>query len=145
MDKKEFAKVLDSLTTEQKIGQLFQTSAIYLHKDTKADSTGLIEALNIKEKELWSCGSVLNFANADEVNLINEKYQKINNIPLDLAFMHDVIHGYRTIYPLPLALSTSFNLELVKECSKMAAIEARSGGVQVTFAPMVDLVRDARW
>lgn len=145
MEAKEFAKVLNSLTTEQKIGQLFQTSAIYLHKDTKADNTGTIEALNIKEKELWSCGSVLNFANANEVNLITSKYQKLNNNLIDLAFMHDVIHGYRTIYPLPLALATSFNPELVKECSKMAALEARSGGVQVTFAPMVDLVRDARW
>jgi len=57
----------------------------------------------------------------------------------------DVIHGFRTIYPIPLALGCSFNPDMVAECSKMAAKEAIAGGVQVTFTPMVDYVRDARW
>ena len=59
--------------------------------------------------------------------------------------MLDVVHGFRTVYPIPLALGCSFDRELVWDCSRMAAKEAASAGVHVTFAPMVDYVRDARW
>ena len=60
-------------------------------------------------------------------------------------FMHDVVHGYKTIYPIPLAMAGAFDEKMVEDCCEMAAKEATVGGVQVTFAPMVDLVRDARW
>ena len=66
-----------------------------------------------------------------------------NKIPM--LFMMDVIHGYRTVFPIPLALGASFNTEIVKECTRMAAKEAKAAGVHVTFTPMVDYVRDARW
>ena len=59
--------------------------------------------------------------------------------------MMDVIHGYRTIYPIGLGLVGSFDPEIVKECTEMAAKEAAAGGIHVSFAPMVDLARDARW
>lgn len=59
--------------------------------------------------------------------------------------MQDVVHGYRTIYPLNIAMGGTFDLELVERCAAMSAIEAKANGVMVTFAPMVDLVRDARW
>ena len=59
--------------------------------------------------------------------------------------MSDVVHGYRTIYPIPLGLGASFDPELVFECTSMAAREAAAGGIHVTFAPMVDYARDARW
>ena len=57
----------------------------------------------------------------------------------------DVIHGYRTIYPIGLGLVGSFDPALVSECTAMAAREAAAGGIHVSFAPMVDLARDARW
>jgi beta-glucosidase len=66
-----------------------------------------------------------------------------NKIPL--GFMQDVIHGFKTVYPVPIALGCSFDPELVEKCCAMAAKEASLGGVQVTFAPMADLARDARW
>ena len=69
--------------------------------------------------------------------------QDRNKIPM--CFMMDVIHGCRTIYPIPLALGCSFDTEMVTECTKMASREAAASGVQVTFTPMVDYVRDARW
>lgn len=62
-----------------------------------------------------------------------------------MLFMMDVVHGYRTIYPIPLGIGASFDPDLMRECCAMAAKEAAAGGVQVTFGPMVDLVRDARW
>lgn len=64
---------------------------------------------------------------------------------IPVVFMMDVIHGFRTIYPIPLALGCSFDAELVEACSRMAGKEAAASGVQVTFAPMVDYVRDPRW
>jgi beta-glucosidase len=62
-----------------------------------------------------------------------------------MIFMLDVIHGYRTIYPMGLAMACSFNPELVSSCTAMAAKEAAAGGTHLTFAPMVDLSRDPRW
>jgi beta-glucosidase len=59
--------------------------------------------------------------------------------------MMDVIHGYKTIYPIPLAMGCSFDTNLMEECTRMASEEASAEGVQVTFAPMIDFVRDARW
>ena len=59
--------------------------------------------------------------------------------------MQDVIHGFRTIYPIPLGMAASFDPALVRRCAAMAAKEAAVSGIDVTFAPMVDISRDARW
>lgn len=76
---------------------------------------------------------------------IQEEHLKNDRNKIPMLFMMDVIHGFCTIYPIPLALGCSFNPDMVAECSKMAAKEAACGGVQLTFTPMVDYVRDARW
>lgn len=59
--------------------------------------------------------------------------------------MADVIHGYKTIFPIPLALGSSWNTELAEETARIAALESAVSGLHVTFSPMVDLVRDPRW
>ena len=64
---------------------------------------------------------------------------------IPLIFGYDVIHGFRTIAPIPLAMASSWNPELVTKTQSMAALEARAAGVQWAFAPMVDVARDARW
>ena len=86
---------------------------------------------------------MLNFKDASEAKEIIDKAKADGKIPLLL--MMDVIHGYRTIYPIPLAMACSFDMDLIERCSAMASKEASLSGVHVNFSPMVDMVRDARW
>ena len=138
----DIKEILSNMTTDEKIGQLLQHNAMFF-SNSSAEITGPLEKMCIDEKVLETYGSVLNFSSARETVEIQKKHLEKNKIPM--LFMMDVIHGFRTIYPIPLALGCSFDPKLVENCSKMAAKEASAGGVHVTFTPMVDYVRDARW
>ena len=140
----DIKKLLAQMTLEEKIGQLIQLNAVFFGEST-AEITGPLQRLGISEDYIKNVGSTLNFHGADEMIKIQDKHLSEDRNKIPLLFMMDVIHGFRTIYPIPLALGCSFDPELVKECSRMAAREASAGGVQVTFTPMVDYVRDARW
>ncbi len=136
--------LLGKMTIEEKIGQLVQYNAnLFIESD--AEVTGPLTEMGLTKDDIKNVGSVLNFKNAQEVIEIQNRHleQDPNKIPM--CFMMDVIHGYKTIYPIPLALGCSFNTKTVEECTKMAAKEAAASGIQVTFTPMVDYVRDARW
>ncbi len=74
-------------------------------------------------------GSVLNYPSVDMMRKIQDEHLANDRNKIPLMFMMDVIHGYRTIYPIPLALGCSFDTKLVEECSRMAAKEASAGGV----------------
>ncbi len=137
-------KILENMTVREKIGQLSQYNA-NLFIDTDAAVTGDMQWLGISDEDLNYVGHVLNFKSSVEMRKIQEEHLKKDRNKIPMLFMMDVIHGFRTIYPIPLALGCSFNPDMVAECSKMAAKEAIAGGVQVTFTPMVDYVRDARW
>ena len=137
-------KILENMTVREKIGQLTQYDAnVFI--DTDALVTGNCPWLTMSVDDLKYVGHVLNFKSSVEVRKIQDEHLKNDRNKIPMLFMMDVIHGFRTIYPIPLALGGSFNPELVAKCSKMAAKEAVAGGVQVTFTPMVDYVRDARW
>lgn len=137
-------KILENMTLKEKIGQLCQYNAM-MYIDSDATITGDMKRLNLTEEDLKYVGSILNFSNPLEMRAIQERHLEEDKNKIPMMFMMDVIHGFRTIYPIPLALGCSFNPDMVAECSKMAAKEAVAGGVQVTFTPMVDYVRDARW
>ncbi len=137
-------KLLSEMTLEEKVGQLIQLNANLIGKST-AEITGPIQKMGIDKEMLKHVGSTLNFHGVEEMIAIQDKYLEESRLGIPLMFMMDVIHGYRTIYPIPLALGASFDPELVGECSKVAAREASAGGIQVTFTPMVDYARDARW
>ena len=140
----EIEKLLSQMTPEEKIGQLMQyIGSVFL--DTSAESTGPVEQFGLTEADLGRLGSVLNFASADEMKRMQDMHLARDPNKIPMIFMMDVIHGYRTIYPIPLGLSCSFDPELAKQCSRMAAREAGASGVQVTFTPMVDYARDPRW
>ncbi len=144
-DKKiNIKELISKMTVEEKIGQLLQLNANFF-ADSQADITGPWEKLGIDKDALKYVGSTLNFHGADEMIAIQKKHMDEDPNKIPMLFMMDVIHGYRTIYPIPLGLGASFDPELVSDCSKMAAKEASAGGIQVTFTPMVDYVRDARW
>ncbi|MDR7210026.1 glycoside hydrolase family 3 N-terminal domain-containing protein [Flavobacterium piscis] len=134
---KKIDKVIKNMTLEQKIGQACL-------KGTSSRSKGLSEELK-SEVRMGVVGAILNLT---EPNLVLE-IQKIaveespNHIPL--LFGRDVIHGYKTIFPIPLGLAASWDMDLVEKTSKIAANESYSRCINWTFAPMVDIARDARW
>ena len=137
-------KLISQMTLDEKVGQLIQLNMSFF-RESAADATGPLAKFGIEEDFLPKVGSILNFASAEEMISVQKKHLEEDRNKIPIIFMMDVIHGFRTIYPLPLGLGASFDPELVKECSKMAAKEASAGGVNVTFTPMVDYVRDARW
>lgn len=142
--KTDLQALLAQMTLDEKIGQLVQTNGIMFLKDD-TELTGPAAELKIDLDYRKNIGSLLNFKNADNAIEIQTKYMQQNRNKIPMLFAMDVIHGCRTIYPIPLALGASFDPELVEECSAMAAKEAAADGIHLTFSPMVDLSRDARW
>ena len=137
-------KLLAQMTLDEKIGQLVQTNGVLFLKDD-SELTGPASDLGIDLDYRKNIGSLLNFKNAANAIKIQKKHIEDDRNGIPMLFTMDIIHGCRTIYPIPLALGASFNPELVEECSRMAAKEASADGVHLTFAPMIDLSRDARW
>ena len=132
------------MTLRQKIGQMTQLNGRYFC-ETEAELTGPFEKLGIKPEELAIIGHVLYLSNAEEVKAVQSKHLEDDPNHIPMLVMMDVTHGYRTIFPIPLALGASFDPNLVEACCHMAAEEASASGIHVTFTPMVDYVRDARW
>ena len=135
--------LIKNMTLLEKARQLTQINASMVAVDDDATITGNSGNLNITQEDIDGIGSVLNFSGAEKAIKMQGEHLKNSDIPLIL--MQDVVHGYRTIYPLNIAMGGTFDLELVERCAEMSAVEAKANGVMVTFAPMVDLVRDARW
>lgn len=144
MKKINLKRLISQMTREEKIFQLTQLVSSF-YKEQGADIPGPMGELGLSDDDLHKVGSVLGTACAeDTINIQSEHLLKDRN-KIPFIFMRDVIHGFGTIYPIPLAMGCSFDPQLVEECAAMAAEEASAGGIQVTFNPMVDYVRDARW
>lgn len=99
----------------------------------------------LEEEVRQGAGSILNYYDSADVNRLQKIALEESRLKIPLILGNDVIHGYRTIFPIPLAASCSWNLALVQEAARIAAEEARANGTHWTFAPMVDIARDARW
>ncbi|ALS01856.1 beta-glucosidase [Enterococcus silesiacus] len=143
MEETKLKELLKSLTWEEKIGQLVQLSGDFFHADELA--VGPQKKLGIDQKIVDQVGSVLNVTGADKTREIQERYLKKSRHNIPLLFMADIIYGYRTIFPIPLGLGATWNPELIELAYQQTAEESNAAGAHVTFAPMVDLVRDARW
>lgn len=144
MDKQELAKRLADLTIEEKIGQLIQLSGDFFQAD-EAMLVGPQKKLGINEEMIEVVGSVLNITGAEKVRRIQDNYLAKSRHKIPLMFMSDIIYGYRTVYPIPLGQAASWNPELIEEGYQKIASESVAGGAHVTYAPMVDLVKDPRW
>ena len=116
-------QLLSQMTLHQKIGQLVQYNA-NLFIRTSADITGPQAQLGLSNEDLAVSSSVLNFSCAKEVIAIQDAHLRDDPLKIPMVFMMDVIHGYRTIYPIPLGLACSFDPQLAEDCSVMAATEA---------------------
>lgn len=90
-------------------------------------------------------GSLLNIVDPEMVNKLQAAALKESRLGIPMIIGRDVIHGFKTIFPIPLGQASSFNPQLVEDGARIAAVEARSTGVNWTFAPMLDISRDARW
>ncbi len=138
--------LLKQMTLDEKIDQLMQLAAfLFDGASHEGEITGPLSELGISNRTIHNSGSVLGGSGASEIKNIQASHLKTNRLKIPLLIMADVIHGYKTIFPHNLALSCSFDPGLVEETAKIAAKEAAVSGIHVTFAPMVDLVRDPRW
>ncbi len=131
--------LLGQMTQEEKIGQLVQYSQV-------GAETGPAVRSNV-ENEIRSgrAGSMLNVVGAASTRAMQELAVKNSRLHIPLLFGYDVIHGFRTIFPINLGQAASWDLEAIEQAERIAATEAAAAGVHWTFAPMVDIARDPRW
>lgn len=138
--------LVEQMTIDEKIAQLMQLATpFYKGASQQGQITGPMEEMGITNAMVQNAGSVLGASGAKEIGKIQEEHLKENRLGIPLLFMSDVVHGYKTIFPVPLAIGCSWDLNLAKKSAEIAAKEAAVSGIHVTFAPMVDLVRDPRW
>ncbi len=142
MKAEDLKALLDDMSMEEKIMQLVQLPGWEYEKD--AAVTGIAEG-GVSEKAKQLAGSTLGLYGADKIMEIQKKYIENHPHHIPLLFMLDVIHGHKTVFPCPLGQGATFEPEVARKGAEIQAKEASADGVQVTFSPMGDLVRDARW
>lgn len=143
MKQVELNQLLQKMTLDEKIDQLLQLTGDYYHGDDI--STGPSSYMKFEEETVNNAGSILNVMGAKKLKQIQKEYLEKSNHKIPMLFMADIINGYKTIFPIPLGLGSTFDPDLVKESASVAAKESAASGLHITFSPMVDLVRDPRW
>ncbi len=135
--------LLSKMTLEEKIGQMNQYNGFW-------DFTGPAPKGGHAEKKYDDLknglvGSMLNVRGVKEVTAVQKVAVEQSRLGIPLIIGFDVIHGYKTISPIPIAEAASWDLDAIKKSAEMAALESSAAGINWTFAPMVDISRDARW
>jgi beta-glucosidase len=143
----KFQSKIDSLlqimTLEEKIGQMNQYTGFW-EVTGPAPSEGANKSKYEHLRKGW-VGSMLNVKGAEQTRMMQEIVVKETRLGIPLVIGFDLIHGYKTIFPVPLAESASWDLAAMEESARIATIEATAVGIHWTFAPMVDISRDPRW
>ena len=136
---KKVDSLLRLMTLEEKVGQLNQLSSDFA-------ATGPITKDGDKQDRVrqGKIGSYLNVTGAARTRSLQEIAMQ-SRLRIPLLFAQDVIHGYRTIFPIPLAEAASWDIPAIEQTARIAAVEAAASGIHWTFAPMVDIARDPRW
>ncbi|MEI7851157.1 MAG: beta-glucosidase BglX [Kiritimatiellales bacterium] len=131
--------LLAQMTLEEKIGQLTLLSS-------KWEVTGPVAGKSyVDEVRSGQCGNIFNVPKAEYVRQLQKMAVEETRLGIPLLFGYDVIHGYKTIFPIPLGLASSWDMDAVERSARIAAVEAAASGITWTFAPMVDIARDPRW
>ena len=132
-DEKQVEELLGKMTLPEKIGQMNQLSPF-----------GSMDEIagQVRKGEI---GSLLNVTDPEKVNEIQKVAVEESRLGIPLLMSRDVIHGYKTIFPIPLGQAATFNPQIVQDGARVAAIEASADGIRWTFAPMIDISRDPRW
>jgi beta-glucosidase len=135
--------VLRLMTLEEKVGQLNQYNGFWeITGPTPKDG---MAAKKYEDLKKGLVGSMLNVKGVEDVRALQKIAVEETRLGIPMIFGFDVIHGYKTISPIPLAESASWDMEAIKKSAAIAAEEAAAVGINWTFAPMVDVARDARW
>ncbi len=131
--------LLSKMTLDEKLGQL--------NLPTSGDiSTGQSISTNIGQKvKDGKVGGLFNIKSVEKIKQIQKVAVEETRLKIPLLFGMDVIHGYETVFPIPLGLSCSWDMEMIKKSAQIAAKEASADGINWTFSPMVDIARDPRW
>lgn len=131
--------VLALMTLEEKIGQLNLPAAGDI-------TTGQASSSNIAEKiREGKVGGLFNLKSAEKIRDVQRIAVEESRLKIPLIFAMDVIHGYETIFPIPLGIASSWDMGLIQKSARIAAIEASADGISWTFSPMTDISRDPRW
>jgi beta-glucosidase len=135
---KRIDSLLKLMTLEEKVGQLTQYTSSW--------ATGPVspETNKLEQIRAGKIGALLNVRGAEKTRAMQQEAMK-SRLKIPLLFGLDVIHGYKTTFPIPLAEAASWDLELIEQSARIAATEASAAGIHWTFAPMVDIGRDPRW
>src|SRR5258708_15129458 len=131
--------VLHLMTLEEKIGQMNQYNGDW-------EATGPITKEGDKQDQIrhGRLGSMLNIMGVEHTRQLQE-IAMTSRLKIPLLFGQDIIHGYRTIFPIPLGEAASWDLDAIEASARVAGREASAAGIHWTFAPMVDIARDPRW
>ncbi|MDO4465278.1 MAG: beta-glucosidase BglX [Bacillota bacterium] len=141
----ELIKLRDSMSLQEKIDQMLQLNGQFYEENNEDVLTGPAGSMGFTEQDIEMAGSILGAKGAERLIAIQKAYMEKQPHHIPMLFMLDVIHGLETVFPAPLGLGATFEPELAGKCASAAAKEAAVSGLHVTFSPMVDLVRDARW
>ena len=136
-------ELLAKMTLQEKVGQLNQYSSTF--DLTGPTPKGSVAKARYEQIQDGRVGSMLNVLGTEATCGAQKLAVEGSRLGIPLIFGYDVIHGYRTIFPVPLGETASWDLEAIERSARIAAIEASASGVHWTFAPMVDIARDARW
>lgn len=127
---------------QKKPSQMTKTEKVALIRQAAAQ---MLDNSIIQPVKAGGIGSLLNVTDPEMVNKLQKEAMENSRLGIPLIIGRDVIHGFKTIFPIPLGQAASFSPQVVEEGARVAAVEARSTGVTWTFAPMLDISRDARW
>lgn len=142
MKEQELIALLNDLSLEEKVMQLVQLPGVAY--ESGAAVTGLLND-TAKARTLRLAGSTLGIWGAEKLNRLQRQYMENHPHHIPLLMMLDVIHGHKTVFPCPLGQGATFDPELTERAAAVQAREAAADGIHVTFSPMADLSRDARW
>jgi len=132
-------ELMDDMTIEEKIGQLNLPV-------TGEITTGQAKSSDVAKRICaGEVGGLFNLKGVERIYDVQKQAVENSRLGIPLLFGMDVIHGYETIFPIPLGLSCTWNMEAIEESARIAAVEASADGICWTFSPMVDICRDARW
>jgi beta-glucosidase len=131
--------LMEIMTLQEKIGQLNMPAAGDVTTGL-ANNTGVIA--RVREGNV---GAILNLRGIDKIHATQKIAVEESRLGIPLIFALDVIHGHKTIFPVPLGLTSTWNMDMIEKTARIAAEEASAEGIALTFSPMIDLSRDPRW
>ena len=129
--------LLKQMTVEEKVGQMNQSAGVVIPGLGSGKPDDLITQGKV--------GSVLWLIDVKEINRLQHLAVEKSRLHIPILFAYDVIHGYRTVFPVPLGMASSWDPSVEEAAQRLAGQDARAAGILWTFTPMVDIARDARW